>query len=149
LAQSQRWRCRWTALGAATDKLDNFQMRQAAPAELKQVAPDLYFLYDDISSNAAFLVTTEGVLVIDTRQHPAHGRDLIARIRKITDRPVRWVINTHRPRRSLLRQSRLQGGGCNDYRPPRHGGRHASRMSSSSSGAARRSSARSTSIRAK
>jgi glyoxylase-like metal-dependent hydrolase (beta-lactamase superfamily II) len=84
-----------TALGAATDKLDNFQMRQAAPAELKQVAPDLYFLYDDISSNAAFLVTAEGVLVIDTRQHPAHGRDLIARIRKITDRPVRWVINTH------------------------------------------------------
>src|SRR3954454_18604990 len=76
-------------------KLDNFRMRAGVPTELKQVAPDLYFLYDDLSSNSAFLVTEEGVLVIDTRQHPAHGRDLIERIRKITDKPIRWALNTH------------------------------------------------------
>jgi glyoxylase-like metal-dependent hydrolase (beta-lactamase superfamily II) len=83
--------------GAAetTDKFDNFRMREGVPTQLKQVAPDLYFLYDDLSSNSGFLVTPEGVLVIDTRQHPAHGRDLIERIRKITDQPVKWVINTH------------------------------------------------------
>lgn len=80
---------------AQTDKLDNFQMRKGIPTELKQVAPDLYFLYDDLSSNAAFLVTGDGVLVIDTRQHPLHGRDLIERIRRITDKPIKWVINTH------------------------------------------------------
>jgi glyoxylase-like metal-dependent hydrolase (beta-lactamase superfamily II) len=79
----------------STDRFDNFRMRQGVPTQLKQVAPDLYFLYDDLSSNAAFLVTAEGVLVVDTRQHPAHGRDLIERIRKITDKPIRWVINTH------------------------------------------------------
>ena len=77
------------------DRFDNFRMRTGVPTQLKQVAPDLYFLYDDLSSNSAFLVTDEGVLVIDTRQHPAHGRDLIERIRKITDKPVKWVINTH------------------------------------------------------
>jgi cyclase len=81
--------------GQDTGRLDDFRARQAAPTELKQVAPDLYFLYDDISSNSAFLVTDDGVLVIDTRQHPAHGRDLIERIRKITDKPIRWAINTH------------------------------------------------------
>ena len=70
-------------------------MREGVPTQLKQVAPDLYFLYDDLSSNSGFLVTPEGVLVIDTRQHPAHGRDLIERIRKITDKPIKWVINTH------------------------------------------------------
>ncbi len=90
----------WAALAAPanaqdTTRLDNFRARPAAPTELKRVAPDLYFLYDDISSNAAFLVTAEGVLVVDTRQHPAHGRDLIERIRKITDKPIKWVINTH------------------------------------------------------
>jgi hypothetical protein len=53
---------------AQTDRFDNFRMRKAVPTQLKQVAPDLYFLYDDISSNSAFLVTDEGVLVIDTRQ---------------------------------------------------------------------------------
>jgi glyoxylase-like metal-dependent hydrolase (beta-lactamase superfamily II) len=78
-----------------TDRFDNFRMRQGVPTRLKQVAPDLYFLYDDLSSNSAFLVTAEGVLVIDTRQHPAHGRDLLERIRRITDKPVKWVINTH------------------------------------------------------
>lgn len=77
------------------DKFDNFRMRQGVPTQLKQIAPDLYFLYDDLSSNSAFLVTDEGVLVIDTRQHPAHGRDLIERIRKITDKPIKWAINTH------------------------------------------------------
>src|SRR5919198_3141556 len=76
-------------------RLDDFRLREAAPTQLKQVAPDLYFLYDDISSNSAFLVTNEGVLVVDTRQHPAHGRDLIERIRKITDKPIKWAINTH------------------------------------------------------
>ena len=87
----------WLPANAAetVDKLDNFRMREGVPIQLKQVAPDLYFLYDDLSSNSAFLVTDEGVLVIDTRQHPAHGRDLLERIRKITDKPVKWVINTH------------------------------------------------------
>ena len=80
---------------AQTDRFDNFKMREGIPLQLKQIAPDLYFLYDDLSSNSAFLVTDEGVLVIDTRQHPAHGRDLIERIRKITDKPIKWVINTH------------------------------------------------------
>ena len=45
--------------------------------EFKQVAPDLYFLYDFDSSNAVVLATDEGVLVIDTRQHPRDGQDLI------------------------------------------------------------------------
>jgi len=76
-------------------QMDNFRMREAQPIQLKQVGPDLYFLYDDLSSNSAFLVTEEGVLVVDTRQHPAHARDLIERIRKITDKPIRWAINTH------------------------------------------------------
>jgi glyoxylase-like metal-dependent hydrolase (beta-lactamase superfamily II) len=62
---------------------------------LKQVAPDLYFLFDYGSSNASFLITEEGVLVVDTRQHVRDGEDLLARIRKITDKPVKWVVNTH------------------------------------------------------
>ncbi len=62
---------------------------------LRQVAPDLYFLFDYGSSNASFLVTEEGVIVVDTRQHVRDGEDLIARIRKVTDKPIKWVINSH------------------------------------------------------
>lgn len=61
----------------------------------RQVAPDLYFLHDETSSNSSFLVTDEGVLVVDTRQHPRDGQDLLDRIRKITAKPIKWVVNTH------------------------------------------------------
>jgi cyclase len=71
------------------------EMRQLVPPVLKQVAPDLYFFYNDASSNSAFLVTDAGVLVIDTGQHPADGRALLERIRAVTAKPVKWVINTH------------------------------------------------------
>jgi glyoxylase-like metal-dependent hydrolase (beta-lactamase superfamily II) len=33
--------------------------------------------------------------VIDTREHPRAGQDLIDRIRKVTDKPIKWVINSH------------------------------------------------------
>src|SRR5262245_5284606 len=67
----------------------------ARDVTFKQVAPDLYFLFEFTSSNAVVLTTTDGVLVIDTRQHPRDGQDLLERIRKLTDKPVRWVINSH------------------------------------------------------
>ena len=61
----------------------------------RRVAPDLYFLYDETSSNSAFLVTDDGVLVVDSRQHPRDGQDLVDRIRRVTDKPIKWVVNTH------------------------------------------------------
>jgi glyoxylase-like metal-dependent hydrolase (beta-lactamase superfamily II) len=65
------------------------------PPEVKKVTNDLYFFFDFSGSNSVFLVTEEGVLVIDTRTHPRDGRDLLDRIRKVTDKPVKWIINSH------------------------------------------------------
>jgi cyclase len=71
------------------------QERAPPDVVVKQIAPDLYFLFDFDGSNCVFLVTDDGVLLIDTRTHPREGRDLLARIRKVTDKPVKWVINSH------------------------------------------------------
>jgi cyclase len=71
------------------------QGRSPPPPEMKQIAPDLHFFFDFAGSNAAFLVTDEGVLVIDARTHPRLGQDLIDRIRKVTDKPIKWLVNTH------------------------------------------------------
>jgi cyclase len=46
-------------------------------------------------SNAGFVVGSKGVAVIDTFTAVAPAKDLLAQIRKITDRPIRYVINTH------------------------------------------------------
>src|SRR5260370_42410622 len=71
------------------------QQRASDEVTVKQVASEVYFLFDFNGSNAVFLVTEEGVLVIDTRTHPRAGRDLLDRIRKLTDKPIKWVINSH------------------------------------------------------
>ena len=84
-----------TAWPAAPHAQQMTSPKTPRPIVQRQVATDLYFLYDYDSSNAGFLITDEGVLVIDTRQHPRDGQDLIDRIRKITDKPIKWVINTH------------------------------------------------------
>jgi len=71
--------------------------QERAPRDpiVKQLADDVYFFFDFNGSNSVFLVTQEGVLVIDTRTHPREGRDLLERIRKVTDKPIKWVINSH------------------------------------------------------
>jgi cyclase len=84
-----------SAIAGHLEGVQPSEMRQTVPPVLKQVAPDLYFFYNDASSNSAFLVGDAGVLVIDTGQHPVDGRALLERIRSVTSKPVKWVINTH------------------------------------------------------
>src|SRR5260370_25000453 len=73
----------------------SYEPHTGQPAVVKQIASDLYFFYDFDGSNCVFLVTDAGVLVIDTREHPRAAQDLLALIRKVTDKPIRWVINSH------------------------------------------------------
>jgi glyoxylase-like metal-dependent hydrolase (beta-lactamase superfamily II) len=46
-------------------------------------------------SNAAFVVTTDGVLVVDALGSPALAKELLAAIARITPQPVRQVVVTH------------------------------------------------------
>ncbi|HEV7522566.1 MAG TPA: MBL fold metallo-hydrolase [Candidatus Angelobacter sp.] len=46
-------------------------------------------------SNAGFIIGSNGVVVVDTFEEVAAARDLLAEIRKITNLPIRFVVNTH------------------------------------------------------
>jgi len=48
-----------------------------------------------VACNGAFIVTNDGVIVVDTHLRPSWAKDLIGAIGKITDQPVRYVVNTH------------------------------------------------------
>lgn len=67
--------------------------------KIQQVAPGVYSLIGsgaiETRSSSAVLVNQDDVIVIDTHITPAAGRALIAAIRTITDKPVRYVVNTH------------------------------------------------------
>ena len=45
-------------------------------------------------ATAGIIVTSEGVVVVDTSNSPMHARDLLYEIRRRTDLPIRYVINT-------------------------------------------------------
>ena len=84
---------------------------QAAEAPLKsklvpvEVAPQVYFVQgqsgvasaenEGFNANAGFVVTGEGVVVVDALGTPALGAALLEAIRKITPKPVKRVIVTH------------------------------------------------------
>jgi glyoxylase-like metal-dependent hydrolase (beta-lactamase superfamily II) len=45
--------------------------------------------------NAGFIVTREGVVVVDALASPAQGRALLRTIRGVTRQPIRWLVLTH------------------------------------------------------
>jgi cyclase len=65
--------------------------------EIVKVADGVYAAIGKpgIFSNAAIIVTERGVVVVDTHLRPSWARDLIGEIAKLTDKPVRYVVNTH------------------------------------------------------
>jgi cyclase len=66
-------------------------------ASVQQIGPDLYaYISDnDASANSTFLVSDQGILVVDTGLNEQEGRKLLAEIRKVSPAPVRWIVNTH------------------------------------------------------
>ena len=47
------------------------------------------------TSNAGFAVTSDGVVVFDALGTPSHGGALLAQIRKVTDKKIRYVVASH------------------------------------------------------
>jgi cyclase len=68
-----------------------------ASASTHKIGPDLYaYISDnDASANSTFLVSDQGILVVDTGLNAQEGRKLLDEIRKVSSAPVRWIVNTH------------------------------------------------------
>ena len=71
----------------------------ALPFTLKQVAPGVYAAIDGpehkAGSNAGFVIGDDGVLVVDALFTPEAAKALVGEIRRITPKPIRYVVNTH------------------------------------------------------
>jgi len=66
-------------------------------ASVHKIGPDLYaYISDnDASANSTFLISDQGILVVDTGWNAQEGRKLLDEIRKVSQSPVRWIVNTH------------------------------------------------------
>ena len=59
-----------------------------------EIAPRIY-VYTDGLFNAGYVLTDEGVLVIDSLLSPGYSRGLLESIKKITSLPIRYLFYTH------------------------------------------------------
>lgn len=68
---------------------------QPAALDLVKVADDLYVIYNDfVPGNVTALITNEGVLLVDDK-FEIDIDNVLAQLRKVTNQPVKYVINTH------------------------------------------------------
>jgi glyoxylase-like metal-dependent hydrolase (beta-lactamase superfamily II) len=69
------------------------QTPQAGKLALEKVKDDLYVISNDGGNVAAYL-TDEGVIVVDDK-FDADVAEILAKIKSVTDKPVKYVLNTH------------------------------------------------------
>jgi glyoxylase-like metal-dependent hydrolase (beta-lactamase superfamily II) len=68
---------------------------------MRRLADGVYAVIGDTGrgsegrSNAGFIVTSKGVVVIDALASPAQGAALLRTIRTVTQRPIRYLVLTH------------------------------------------------------
>ncbi|QXE92962.1 MBL fold metallo-hydrolase [Geomonas subterranea] len=78
-------------------------LAQAACAELTKLAGNVYSYVGSkdaspghsFAANAGIVIGKDGVLVIDTLISAKEGERFLADIRKVTGKPIRYVVNTH------------------------------------------------------
>jgi glyoxylase-like metal-dependent hydrolase (beta-lactamase superfamily II) len=101
------WKLPATAID--TDSLPDITIDLASPVArplpVYQLADNTYMFFGNISilseknrgfnANAGFIVTEQGVIVIDSLGTPRLGQRMISTIRCITNRPVKYLIVTH------------------------------------------------------
>jgi glyoxylase-like metal-dependent hydrolase (beta-lactamase superfamily II) len=65
----------------------------AVQMDVQQVSGNVYMIVG-AGGNTTVFTGPEGVLVVDTQFAPLSGKILDA-IRKLSDQPIRWIVNTH------------------------------------------------------
>jgi glyoxylase-like metal-dependent hydrolase (beta-lactamase superfamily II) len=70
---------------------DLFDIKPMADGVYAAIAKPAY----KVNCNAAIIILGDGVLVVDTHSKPSAARALIEQIKKLTPKPVKFVVNTH------------------------------------------------------
>lgn len=70
---------------------------QENPEEIEpiQVSDNLYAITDLGGGNIAFLVTEDGIIVVDATYLPSVAKKLVSIIQTVSDKPIKYLILTH------------------------------------------------------
>ena len=82
--------CAPSAFAQTADK-DLFELKKVGDGVYAAIAATAY----KVNSNAAVIVTDDGVVVVDSHSKPSAARAVYKEIQAVTNKPVRKIINTH------------------------------------------------------
>ena len=68
-----------------------FEIKKVADGVHVAVAAPAY----KVNSNTAIIESDDGVMIVDTHSKPSAAKVIVARLRELTAKPVRYVVNTH------------------------------------------------------
>jgi quinoprotein relay system zinc metallohydrolase 2 len=95
----------WVVAALAMLGASTFSMAQQGQLAVNEIAPGMFVHEgqtalmtrenDGAIANVGFIIGDSAVAVIDTGGSVREGRQLLAAIRARTDKPIRYVINTH------------------------------------------------------
>lgn len=71
------------------------QQRETRPVTLEKIAENLYQISGGRGANGGVYIGENGVLVIDSKMTKESVDQTIAEIQKITDKPIKYLVNTH------------------------------------------------------
>jgi glyoxylase-like metal-dependent hydrolase (beta-lactamase superfamily II) len=60
-----------------------------------EIGPGLYAYTAQGDPNSGIIVGDDGCMVVDAQATPAMAKDVIARVRAVTDKPIRYVVLSH------------------------------------------------------
>ena len=73
----------------------SFPVTQGKTYKFEKIADGVYYASGGVGSNNVVVVNDDDVLIVDTGTTPQAARNFLADIKTLTDKPVRYVINTH------------------------------------------------------
>ena len=73
------------------------------------IGPDLYAFTAEGDPNSGIIVGDNGVMVVDAQATPVMAQQVIDRVRKVTDKPIKYVLLSHYHAVRVLGASAYQG----------------------------------------
>src|SRR6478752_2538757 len=73
------------------------------------IGPDLYAFTAEGDPNSGVIVGDDGVMVVDAQATPVMAQQVIDRVKKVTDKPIKYVLLSHYHAVRVLGASAFKG----------------------------------------